>query len=124
ADGTPRTMMEFPVKSERTASWMARLMFDNHLPALGRREQTQARFVLQGMAIDNEDEVECADMMDGDIVFHALADLMHENPAGWSGTATQLLSELREVGDVNGIAGLRDARWPKDPSRIGGMATG
>jgi len=97
-----------------TTGWIARLLFDAELPPLTKKELADTLQLLEGLAIDNEETVQCEDVVEQDIVLQTLASMLRSELIPFHMTATVLLHKLQDYG----IFYPNDPRWPADGARL------
>ena len=116
-EGSVRVILDWPLQSRRTAAWIQNLLFEAGRDPLGPRELTQVMQILDGMAIDNETELELPDAIEGDPILSSLI-LFVFSQEGWRGSATQLQGKLQQVAERMELMHPQDARWPKTASHF------
>ncbi len=78
-------------------------------PAFGWGEAEMAA------AIERNRQKATEAVVEGDTIASAILEIADENPDGWTGTATNLLEEIREKAPEGAE---RDRTWPKDAARL------
>ena len=116
-EGMQGNRPDFPLSSQEVPAWIAQLLYEAGQPLLSAREQTQALQVLRGMALKNEERVECPDVLEMDPVMATVRKFLEQYPM-WMGSMTQFLESLRDFGEEAGIMSKNDRRWPPNATHL------
>jgi hypothetical protein len=119
-DGAGTPWIAVPMRSRQVQAWLAELYCRHTATLISRAELHQVLLVLEGMAMkhrqaDGDSPLE--DLIEQDPLLAVLLHFLGERDA-WSGTATELLAELRREGARLGARVDRHAGWPADPARL------
>ena len=112
-----RDRLDFPIHSRMAGAWIAKLVYEAGLPPLGPTEEMQTLRILEGMAFDNEERVDCGEFLEVDPIMETVFCYIKVH-GEFVGTGSELLEALKVAAEQGQILSRKDTRWPTNAAGL------